>query len=140
MTELLKNSYRATAEKHGRAGGDVPPVRITIARSRKHLTMRIRDEGGGISPRACWRVESSLRLADLLARQKTSPRSSNTPSLLPRSTRRLQMRQSMATMGRTRCSRWAAWRAEATCLLRWARDRESAAGWARSLAWAMVCR
>lgn len=50
MTELLKNSYRATAERHGRGPGELPDVKITIARSRRHLTMRIRDQGGGIPP------------------------------------------------------------------------------------------
>ncbi|CEH12551.1 Dehydrogenase kinase [Ceraceosorus bombacis] len=55
MTELLKNSYRATAERYIRRGGEaalgpMPSVKITVARSRKHLTMRIRDEGGGVPP------------------------------------------------------------------------------------------
>lgn len=30
--------------------GPMPSVKITVARSRKHLTMRIRDEGGGVPP------------------------------------------------------------------------------------------
>lgn len=56
MTELLKNSFRATTERHlerkraGTAPDTIPPVRITVADAPSHLTIRIRDEGGGISP------------------------------------------------------------------------------------------
>ncbi len=57
MTELLKNSYRATTENFfksqlsssaGLAG--MPPVIVTIAQSAEHVSLRIRDQGGGISP------------------------------------------------------------------------------------------
>ncbi|PWN52703.1 alpha-ketoacid dehydrogenase kinase [Violaceomyces palustris] len=62
MTELLKNSYRATTEQYfrksknegggsyGRDGKGIPPVIVTIAQSSKHISLRIRDQGGGISP------------------------------------------------------------------------------------------
>lgn len=39
------------AEKHGRRGGSLPPVVVTIAKSANHLSLRIRDQGGGINPR-----------------------------------------------------------------------------------------
>jgi hypothetical protein len=62
MTELLKNSYRATVEKHAkkqdsfsmRKSGEtahIPPVLVSIAKSPKMLSIRIRDQGGGISPK-----------------------------------------------------------------------------------------
>ncbi|SOV09573.1 related to branched-chain alpha-ketoacid dehydrogenase kinase, mitochondrial precursor [Ustilago sp. UG-2017a] len=59
MTELLKNSYRATTEnffksqQHGSSSislSSVPPVIVTIAQSANHVSLRIRDQGGGISP------------------------------------------------------------------------------------------
>lgn len=62
MTELLKNAYRASVEKHWRAYGlsstrDLPSVRVTIASPQqssklngaRFLSVRIRDEGGGIA-------------------------------------------------------------------------------------------
>lgn len=64
LTEVLKNSFRATVEHHHRRHGnssshDLPPVKITIspqpiipglpADTHKFLSMRIRDEGGGVS-------------------------------------------------------------------------------------------
>lgn len=52
MTELLKNSYRATTENYFRsqASGSMPPVIVTIAQSANHVSLRIRDQGAGISP------------------------------------------------------------------------------------------
>lgn len=53
MTELLKNSYRATTEhwlKQDNPDIPLPPVQVTIARSDQHMSIRIRDRGGGISP------------------------------------------------------------------------------------------
>lgn len=54
MTELLKNSYRATTEhwlkRKERDQVPLPPVQVTIARSECYLSIRIRDRGGGISP------------------------------------------------------------------------------------------
>ncbi|KDQ33645.1 hypothetical protein PLEOSDRAFT_1061289 [Pleurotus ostreatus PC15] len=64
LTEVLKNSFRATVEHHHRRHGnssshELPPVKITIspqpiipglpADTHKFLSMRIRDEGGGVS-------------------------------------------------------------------------------------------
>ncbi|KDN53105.1 alpha-ketoacid dehydrogenase kinase [Tilletiaria anomala UBC 951] len=65
MTELLKNSYRATTERwreraaarqrSNRFSADppepMPPIKVSISKSRNHLSMRIRDQGGGISPK-----------------------------------------------------------------------------------------
>lgn len=52
MTELLKNSYRATTENYfkSQSSGPLPPVIVTIAQSTNHVSLRIRDQGGGISP------------------------------------------------------------------------------------------
>ncbi|SNX87790.1 related to branched-chain alpha-ketoacid dehydrogenase kinase, mitochondrial precursor [Melanopsichium pennsylvanicum] len=52
MTELLKNSYRATTENHFKSGSSdmMPPVIVTIAQSANHVSLRIRDQGAGISP------------------------------------------------------------------------------------------
>ncbi|KAF8522139.1 branched-chain alpha-ketoacid dehydrogenase [Hysterangium stoloniferum] len=63
LTELLKNAFRATVEHHYKVHGHdnstaIPPVIVTIAapsvtsvRARtSHLSMRIRDQGGGVSP------------------------------------------------------------------------------------------
>lgn len=71
MTELLKNSYRATTESffkrqqeklsspryrssnsRGREQDNdaMPPVIVSIAQSANHVSLRIRDQGGGISP------------------------------------------------------------------------------------------
>ncbi|OAQ30374.1 alpha-ketoacid dehydrogenase kinase [Linnemannia elongata AG-77] len=51
LCELLKNSLRATVEhsvKIGRSFGH-PPVEVTIAQSEHEITIRIRDQGGGVS-------------------------------------------------------------------------------------------
>ena len=68
MTEVLKNAFRATVEKHLKQDDDssahsVPPVHITISlppempltpSAAKHpprmLHIRIRDQGGGVAP------------------------------------------------------------------------------------------
>ncbi|KAF7311673.1 Protein-serine/threonine kinase [Mycena kentingensis (nom. inval.)] len=59
ITEILKNSFRATVEHH-RASGvrAVPPVRITLAPNAHFFSIRIRDEGGGISPSNMERIFS----------------------------------------------------------------------------------
>lgn len=60
LTEILKNAFRASVERHQKTHGtdsfSVPPVRITIAPppvssngGPRFLTLRIRDEGGGVS-------------------------------------------------------------------------------------------
>lgn len=56
MTELLKNAFRATVERHWRNYGmsstkELAPVSVTISPPSSHLAIRIRDEGGGISPK-----------------------------------------------------------------------------------------
>ena len=45
MFELLKNSLRATVEKHG---DDAPPVNVVIAEGEDMLAIKISDQGGGI--------------------------------------------------------------------------------------------
>lgn len=59
---MLKNAYRATIERHWQLYGpstlrDIPPVQVTVASPGKewpsgrlpHLSIRIRDEGGGVT-------------------------------------------------------------------------------------------
>lgn len=69
MTELLKNAFRATVEKHRNVGGvasSLPPITITICPfPRKpvpdrpsYMSIRVRDEGGGITPSNMARVFS----------------------------------------------------------------------------------
>lgn len=60
LTEILKNSFRASVERHHRSGTSqlIPPVVITISPPQKteyagqrnpdFLSMRIRDQGGGV--------------------------------------------------------------------------------------------
>ncbi|ORX59693.1 alpha-ketoacid dehydrogenase kinase [Hesseltinella vesiculosa] len=50
LTELLKNSHRATVE-HSRKQQlvDVPPIEVTISHSQEEIGIRIRDQGGGIN-------------------------------------------------------------------------------------------
>lgn len=51
LTEILKNSYRATAERRPSSPESaLPPVQVTISPSDDYLSLRIRDEGGGIPP------------------------------------------------------------------------------------------
>lgn len=53
LKELLKNSYRATVERHLSAmrRSEIPPITVSIAKSSQFLSIRIRDQGGGISPK-----------------------------------------------------------------------------------------
>ncbi|KAF7723841.1 hypothetical protein EC973_001566 [Apophysomyces ossiformis] len=49
LTELLKNSHRATiefAKKTNRS--DIPPIQITISHGGEDIGIRIRDQGGGV--------------------------------------------------------------------------------------------
>ncbi|KIJ34628.1 hypothetical protein M422DRAFT_61365 [Sphaerobolus stellatus SS14] len=62
LTELLKNAFRATVEHHHRRTGNssnpLPPITVTIASPptlpgtprTPFLSIRVRDEGGGVSP------------------------------------------------------------------------------------------
>ena len=55
MTELLKNSFRATTEmflsRHPTGSAeDLPPIIVTLSSGPSQITIRIRDEGGGIPP------------------------------------------------------------------------------------------
>lgn len=61
LTELLKNAFRATCEAHPDVSfADLPPVIVTIARapSTPVITIRVRDEGGGIPPQVMPKVLS----------------------------------------------------------------------------------
>ncbi|KAG8738722.1 26S proteasome regulatory subunit 7 [Ceratobasidium sp. 414] len=84
LTEILKNSFRATVEHHQRLGKrsihDLPPVTVTIAPpatptvsdngppdspmsnacapTPSYLTIRVRDEGGGVPPTNLSRIFS----------------------------------------------------------------------------------
>ncbi|KAJ7734931.1 atypical/PDHK/BCKDK protein kinase [Mycena maculata] len=67
LTEILKNSFRATVEHH-KSQRELPPVRITLSPSPKSgstggvhsnfFSIRIRDEGGGVSPTNMARIFS----------------------------------------------------------------------------------
>ncbi|KAK7023804.1 CMGC/DYRK/DYRK2 protein kinase [Favolaschia claudopus] len=65
LTEILKNSFRATVEFH--KARTLPPVRITLSPpmsdststpTSSYLSIRIRDEGGGVSPTNMARIFS----------------------------------------------------------------------------------
>ncbi|OCH95260.1 26S proteasome subunit P45 [Obba rivulosa] len=69
LTEILKNSFRATVERHHKlyassaSAPPIPPVVITIspppsARKPAFLSMRIRDQGGGVPPSNMSRIFS----------------------------------------------------------------------------------
>lgn len=58
MTELLKNSFRATTERHlSKTGGrEIPPVSVTLSSTHSHIYIRIRDKGGGIETESMARI------------------------------------------------------------------------------------
>jgi 26S proteasome regulatory subunit T1 len=70
LTEILKNSFRATVEHHYKQqkGGQLPPVVVTISPSPSfdrgskpeatYLSIRIRDQGGGVQPSNMARIFS----------------------------------------------------------------------------------
>lgn len=61
LTELLKNAFRATCEAHPDVSfADLPPVIVTIAQapSSPVITIRVRDQGGGIPPQVMPKVLS----------------------------------------------------------------------------------
>ncbi|KAI5124028.1 hypothetical protein M0805_003859 [Coniferiporia weirii] len=71
LTELLKNAFRATVERHWKTFGfsslhEMPPVTASISLPQRtvgvdspsYLLIRIRDEGGGVSPSNMPRVFS----------------------------------------------------------------------------------
>lgn len=59
LLELLKNSVRATAEKH-RDADCLPPVRVIVADGEEDVTIKISDEGGGFRRSELSRVWSYL--------------------------------------------------------------------------------
>lgn len=67
LTEILKNAFRATVEHHYKQHGHsstrpIPPVTITISpppsSSSPFLSLRVRDQGGGVSPSNMARIFS----------------------------------------------------------------------------------
>ncbi|TFY65681.1 hypothetical protein EVG20_g5402, partial [Dentipellis fragilis] len=71
LTEILKNAFRASVEHHFKQhgtsySGAVPPIIVTIVRpprtpglaSPPMLTLRIRDQGGGVTPAILGRIFS----------------------------------------------------------------------------------
>ena len=67
LTELLKNAFRATVEHHDPRGEGtpIPDVLITLSPpsaagsgGQKHFSIRIRDQGGGVSPANMERIFS----------------------------------------------------------------------------------
>ncbi|CAO3622759.1 unnamed protein product [Cunninghamella blakesleeana] len=57
LTELLKNSHRATVE-HAKNRGllDPPPIEVTISHGKEEIGIRIRDQGNGINEEDLGRV------------------------------------------------------------------------------------
>ncbi|RUP47886.1 putative mitochondrial pyruvate dehydrogenase kinase [Jimgerdemannia flammicorona] len=50
LSELLKNSCRATVEHSAKNGHKhMPPIEITISRGHEEIGIRVRDEGGGVA-------------------------------------------------------------------------------------------
>ena len=51
LTELLKNAYRATVEHHQRMkrNTELPPIQVTLSQGQEDISIRIRDQGNGIS-------------------------------------------------------------------------------------------
>lgn len=69
LTEILKNAFRATVERHHKHHGSassrpLPPVQVTISPSpgesiaSPFLSLRVRDQGGGVSPANMARIFS----------------------------------------------------------------------------------
>ncbi|KAL4065432.1 branched-chain alpha-ketoacid dehydrogenase [Scleroderma citrinum] len=67
LTEILKNAFRATVEHHHKQYGHsstrpIPPVTVTISPppspSSPFLSLRVRDQGGGVSPSNMARIFS----------------------------------------------------------------------------------
>eukprot|EP00472_Partenskyella_glossopodia_P003728 CAMPEP_0197520096 /NCGR_PEP_ID=MMETSP1318-20131121/5411_1 /TAXON_ID=552666 /ORGANISM="Partenskyella glossopodia, Strain RCC365" /LENGTH=432 /DNA_ID=CAMNT_0043071475 /DNA_START=337 /DNA_END=1635 /DNA_ORIENTATION=+ len=50
LTEILKNSMRATVEAHPELSGkDLPPIKVVFVAGNEDITIKIIDEGGGIA-------------------------------------------------------------------------------------------
>jgi len=60
LFELLKNSMRATVEFHGRDTVTLPAIRIVMAEGEEDVTIKISDEGGGISRNGVLRIWTYL--------------------------------------------------------------------------------
>ncbi|CAG8701326.1 8597_t:CDS:2 [Acaulospora morrowiae] len=52
ITEVLKNSYRATVEHSSKIKRENhPPIEVTISRGVNNIGIRVRDQGGGVAPK-----------------------------------------------------------------------------------------
>lgn len=51
LSELIKNSARATVERHGahKSPDQLPPIRVTVAGGKEDITIRVSGQGGGIA-------------------------------------------------------------------------------------------
>ncbi|CAG8615196.1 13599_t:CDS:2 [Ambispora leptoticha] len=50
ITEILKNSHRATVEYSQKINRyDLPPIQVTISQGKNNIGIRVRDQGGGVS-------------------------------------------------------------------------------------------
>ena len=47
--ELLKNSLRAVVERFGVDDENYPPIKVVVVEGKEDITIKISDEGGGIS-------------------------------------------------------------------------------------------
>lgn len=64
--EILRNSFEATIREHGSSGGKLPPINVAIVDSRKEVTFRISDQGGGLGHdklKSIWSFGKSPELA-----------------------------------------------------------------------------
>lgn len=50
LSEVIKNSARATVEHHGanKSESELPPIVVTIAKGKEDVTIRVSGRGGGI--------------------------------------------------------------------------------------------
>ncbi|EEB06356.1 pyruvate dehydrogenase kinase Pkp1 [Schizosaccharomyces japonicus yFS275] len=51
LFEILKNSLRAVVEHHGVDSDTFPPIKVIVAEGAEDITIKVSDEGGGISRR-----------------------------------------------------------------------------------------
>lgn len=76
--ELLRNSIRATVEKHG---SNPPPITVLICNAPKHIIFRVSDQGGGIPPEevpGLWSFAKGIRSETRLKNFEQVPKMSAT--------------------------------------------------------------
>lgn len=62
--EILRNSMEATITTHGGSGKKLPPIKVTLIDSKKLVTFRISDQGGGMSHKKLKSIWSFGKLPD----------------------------------------------------------------------------